>query len=160
MSAHLPHLTHGGARPELVGGRSQICIWLVDDNVAFRNSCVELLEHAGGFLCAGQFDSAEELLAALQKDKAPDVILLDIGLPGMSGLEALPMIKRGSPTPAVIVCSSLMSPAQEHDARSSGAWGVYAKVELSKAIASIVYQAVQMKPRAERVTDYSGQPGL
>ena len=68
-------------------------VWLVEDHALFRETIADLLNEAPDVDCALQFPTCEEALAALENDLLPDVILMDIGLPGMSGLEGVGRIK-------------------------------------------------------------------
>ena len=68
---------------------------IVEDQPAIRQALMILLGGSPGFTCAGAFPSAEAALAAPAAD--PDVVLLDIGLPGLSGIEALDGLRRTWP---------------------------------------------------------------
>ena len=74
-------------------------ILIVDDDALMRRSLAATLEQAGFRTRAAA--NAEELLA-LTAGQPPDLILLDIGLPGMDGMEALRTLRRQSPTLPVI----------------------------------------------------------
>jgi two-component system chemotaxis response regulator CheB len=64
-------------------------IAIVEDQRAFRDALVALIGGTPGFSVVGAFGSAETALDRIDA-AAPDVLLLDIGLPGQSGLAALP----------------------------------------------------------------------
>lgn len=64
-----------------------IRVLLIDDHAMIREGCRRVLEAAGGVEVVGQAGTAEEGLA-LARTLNPDVVLLDLRLPGMSGLEA------------------------------------------------------------------------
>ncbi|MBX3725638.1 MAG: response regulator transcription factor [Xanthomonadales bacterium] len=64
-----------------------IKVLLIDDHAMIREGCRRVLESAGGVDVVGQAGSAEEGLVLARKLR-PDVIVLDLRLPGMSGLEA------------------------------------------------------------------------
>src|SRR5688572_9754923 len=66
-----------------------IRVWLTDDNAGFRELLEQLLVRSGGFNCELQFNSAESLLDGLTTEPAPDVILLDVEMGGMTGVDAL-----------------------------------------------------------------------
>src|SRR4051794_30859970 len=85
----------GGVRENgAAGGRSGLLqVWLVDDSENFRSLLGALLEDEGGMQCARQFPTAEAVIAALEKEMPPDVILLDIRMPGMGGIAAVRPIK-------------------------------------------------------------------
>lgn len=75
-------------------------ILMVDDDPLMRRSLVFSLEQAGYRVSA--CGSAEEALAAVETLQ-PDLVLLDIGLPGMDGLEALRQLQRICPAPVIFV---------------------------------------------------------
>src|SRR4029077_4648026 len=87
-----------GARPlaeqnATAVGDEAICIWLVDDNDRYRTLLAEILEGEADFDCARQFSSGKAVIEALARETPPEVILLDIDMGGMSGLEAIRPIK-------------------------------------------------------------------
>ena len=78
-------------------------IWLVEDNALFRETIADLLNDSPDLHCAMCFASCEEALTALESDLLPDVILMDIGLPGISGIEGVSRIKALTPAVPVIM---------------------------------------------------------
>ena len=75
-------------------------ILVVDDDVLMRRSLSLQLEQAG--YRAGTAASAEDALSQVKRDQ-PDLILLDVGLPGMDGLEALKHFQQDSDVPVIFV---------------------------------------------------------
>ena len=67
----------------------EIRVWLVEDNEVFRRNVQRVINSLEGMTCDGSFDSAEATFIALQNNAAPDVILLDVQLPGVDGIAAL-----------------------------------------------------------------------
>jgi DNA-binding NarL/FixJ family response regulator len=65
---------------------------VVEDRKRIRESIVDLINVSEGLQCIGSHGSCEALLEVLA-DSLPDVILMDIGLPGMSGIEGVKAIK-------------------------------------------------------------------
>ena len=78
-------------------------LWLIEDNATFRSSLARGLERAGRFVCSGSFPTAEAALAAAGLAEAPMAVLLDVGLPGMDGIEALSRLRERLPAAALIV---------------------------------------------------------
>lgn len=74
--------------------RSPVKVWTVEDNRPFRDMLVRALAKLDGLVCTRNLGSAEELLAALKSEDPPDVILLDVNLPGRSGIESIKDVKR------------------------------------------------------------------
>ena len=75
---------------------------VVEDDRALREKLVEILETAPDIKCLGAFVSAEDALPQIFKKK-PDVVLMDIKLPGMSGIECVDKIKKEFPAMQVLM---------------------------------------------------------
>src|SRR5579859_7824235 len=69
-----------------------IAVSIVEDDAPARNILAEWLHRASGFRCASHYGNAEAALAALPAEK-PAVVLMDINLPGMSGIECVRRLK-------------------------------------------------------------------
>ncbi|MBI1805053.1 MAG: response regulator transcription factor [Ignavibacteria bacterium] len=79
-----------------------IRVAIVEDDEKIRNAYVQILEYAEGLECVGAFESCEAALKQLD-DLLPDVILMDIQLPGMSGIEGVKQIKEFHPSIEIIM---------------------------------------------------------
>ena len=78
-----------------------ITIVLVDDHPVVREGLSAVLEQEADFRVVGAVSSGEELLRVLERQQ-PDVILLDLELPGMSGVEALGRLGRSSSARVIV----------------------------------------------------------
>jgi len=78
-------------------------IWLVEDNVRFAQNIAELINETPGLSCDLVAHSCEEALRHLGTDAAPDILLMDIGLPGMDGIEGIRRVKADAPSIQVIM---------------------------------------------------------
>ena len=113
-----------------------IPVFLVDDHAVVREGIQRLLELEGGIVVVGEAGSAEEALTQLRYC-APKVILMDIRLPGLNGIEATRLIKVQHPDLRVLILSAF---GDEHLAQAieAGADGFVLKTtkraELMEAI--------------------------
>jgi two-component system, chemotaxis family, protein-glutamate methylesterase/glutaminase len=77
-------------------------IVLCDDSRTYATALRRVLEHDGSFDVVGVFTNAEQTLAELPRLK-PDLVTMDVQLPGMSGLDAVAQIMASTPTPIVVL---------------------------------------------------------
>ena len=110
---------------------------LVEDNPAYRKSIGYALNGRDGINLPHQFGTAEiaiQSLLEMDSAKIPDVVLLDLNLPGMSGLEALPWFKKYIPDANVIVLTQSDAEADVLHAIQEGAMGYLLKSSTVKQI--------------------------
>lgn len=105
---------------------SDIQIVLVEDDSVIRDSFQFLLNEEEGYAVTGAFANAEEAIKSVA-GLDPDVVLLDIQLPGISGLQALPKIKALVPDAAVIILSVNEHQDTVFEALAKGAAGYLTK---------------------------------
>jgi two-component system, chemotaxis family, protein-glutamate methylesterase/glutaminase len=82
------------------GVRVVVC----EDSATYRSALVRAIEHGGDLRVVGSFETAEETLAALE-GLSPDLVTMDLELPGMQGLDAVEEIMSARPTPVAVVSS-------------------------------------------------------
>ncbi len=78
-------------------------IWIVEDNLFFQECLTELIDSEKDLFCSHTSTSCEEALQRMEDGKHPDIILLDIGLPGMSGLDGIQKFRQFEPSPQIII---------------------------------------------------------
>ena len=86
--------------------KRNIRILIIEDNVAYRESIETAIDFTDGMELVGYYGTAEIALRNLQQPGLqchPDIILLDLHLPGMSGFEAIPWIQKYAPDTKIIV---------------------------------------------------------
>lgn len=88
--------------------KNRIRVMVVEDSAVVRELLCHIIGGDGRFEIVAAVDSAEDALACLE-EVAPDVITLDIRLPGMNGLEATLQIMARRPTPIVVVSANVES---------------------------------------------------
>jgi DNA-binding NarL/FixJ family response regulator len=106
--------------------KKQIRVSLVDDEVDLRENIAGYVDAAKDFHCVSVYSSAEEALAHLPKEK-PDVILMDINLGGMSGIECVRQLKPQIPGTQVVMLTVFEDTAKIFSALAAGASGYLLK---------------------------------
>ena len=101
-------------------------VLIVDDHPIFRDGLAGLLATLPGVEVAGTAGTAEEALAVI-RETAPDVVLMDINLPGASGVEATRRAAQISPATAVLVISMVDDDDTVFAALAAGARGYVLK---------------------------------
>jgi DNA-binding NarL/FixJ family response regulator len=81
-----------------------IRVTIIEDHEDFREGLFYMLQNTEGFQCAGKFSSVEE---ALRKTPDSDVVLLDIGLPGKSGIDGIPLLRKKLPGAQIVMLTGL-----------------------------------------------------
>jgi DNA-binding NarL/FixJ family response regulator len=133
-------------------------IWIIEDHAAFRRTLLRVLGAENDMRCTEDFDSCEKALVALTKDEAPDLILLDVGLPGMSGLEGIRLIKERSPKTLIVILTVFEDDDKVFSAICAGAAGYLLKTssvtEITQAVRDALAGGSPMTSRiARRVLD-------
>ena len=104
-------------------------VWLIEDNAAYRRSLVKVLGQTPGFTCTGAFGALEDALEALgaRPAAAPQVVLLDIGLPGLDGVSGLPRLRAAAAGARILMLTSFDDPDRIFRAICAGASGYLLK---------------------------------
>jgi DNA-binding NarL/FixJ family response regulator len=116
---------------------NRISVWIVEDDPSFRSAAEELITQTGDMKCKS-FASGETAIAALEHEDAPDVVLLDISLPGMNGIEGLKRIKSTSPGTDVLMFTIHEKNDTIFEAICSGASGYLLKSSPSMKIVDAI----------------------
>lgn len=103
-----------------------IRVSVFDDNNALRDSLYYLISGTPGFAIAGIYPDCSQVLENLKQEPA-DVILMDIDMPGLNGIEATALIKSHLPDVNVLILTSYDDSAKIFDALHSGATGYLLK---------------------------------
>jgi len=104
----------------------QIRVSIVEDNLRLRGSLVKLIELSEGFQCASQHATAEAGLAELPRIK-PDVILMDINLPGKNGVDCVRELKPLLPATQIVMFTVYENTDLIFKALAAGASGYLVK---------------------------------
>ncbi|MDZ5619399.1 response regulator [Nocardioides bizhenqiangii] len=103
---------------------TDVRVLIVDDQEPFRQAMAAVVEATAGFRVAGTAVTGEEALAAAS-ELAPDLVLLDVNLPGISGIEAACSLTSSGASPVVVLLSTYDE--DEFDISGSGATAYVAK---------------------------------
>lgn len=121
-------------------GSKKIRVSIVEDNARLRSSLAKIIELSPGFECVSEHASGEEAVAALPKLK-PDVILMDINLPGINGVECVRQVKPLLPNMQVMMLTVYENTDLIFQALSAGATGYLLKqtppAELLEAVREV-----------------------
>lgn len=118
-------------------------VWIVEDNPEYRATVQELVDLADGLSAPQAFGSGEELFEFLNHHFAPDVMLVDIGLPGMNGIEIVGRLHRLAPDTRLVMLTIHEDNDRIFEAICSGACGYLLKTALPEAILHAVREALQ-----------------
>ena len=85
--------------------KSKTTIMIVEDNRTYRTSLLDIIELSKGLECIGDFNAAEPCLKKMQSGQTdrPDILLLDLNLPGENGMKMLPSFRQTAPETEVII---------------------------------------------------------
>jgi DNA-binding NarL/FixJ family response regulator len=122
-----------------------LCFWLADDDPAIRTLLAEVLSKDGQLRCAGQFSCAEAVLEALDRETAPEVIVLDINMGGMTGIEAIQPIKFAARSTSVFVMTTFYDSVNESRALNAGASGFFVKTDCHERTAERIRASAQCR---------------
>lgn len=140
-----------------------IRLCLVEDNTATRDGFVKLLGHSPEILCLGAYESAEQAEKAIPALK-PDVVLMDVSLPGKSGIECIAKLKPACPGAEWIVLTTHEDTDVIFNALRAGASGYLLKQgapeELVPAIKDVLQGGAPMSGKvARRIVSHFHPPG-
>ncbi|HZE73421.1 MAG TPA: response regulator transcription factor [Pyrinomonadaceae bacterium] len=126
---------------------------IIEDRREIRDGLTMLIDGTEGFRCTGSYRSMEEALSRLGSD-VPDVALCDIGLPGMSGIEGMQILKQRFPNLLLLMLTIYDDDERIFDALCAGACGYLLKktppAKLLEALSEAVKGGSPMSPEVAR----------
>ena len=130
-----------------------ISVALVEDEQATRKGLSLLIEGTAGYRCVGSFPSVEEALRSMVSP-VPDVLLLDINLPGMSGSEGVRLLREKYPSMQILMLTVYDEEEKIFESICNGACGYLLKrtppAQLMDAIRQIHEGGAPMSPEVAR----------
>jgi DNA-binding NarL/FixJ family response regulator len=112
---------------EPTAARPLINVWLVEDNHLFRDTVARALNEVGDMRCSQVFSNAEDALDALLGGAIPDIIMLDIELPGKNGILAASQFKSITPATPIVMLTAFDDGDKIFEAICAGASGYLVK---------------------------------
>jgi DNA-binding NarL/FixJ family response regulator len=140
-----------------------VLIGIVEDDEQIRQGIQTFLNRQEGFTCDWSYGSVEDLLKGLRSGNVPNVLIMDIGLPGMSGIEGMKIVKERHPEIDIVVFSVYNDPKRIFDSLLAGATGYLLKntplEEIKEGIELLANGGSPMSPQiARKVIEYFGKP--
>ena len=131
-----------------------ISVAIVEDDEVIREGVMEYLDSQENMFCSAAKSSVEHFLAVLNDETVPDVILMDIGLPGMSGISGMKLINERYPVVSIIMFTVYIDSHKIFDSLCAGASGYLLKntsfPEMKHAIEIIHAGGSMMSPPIAR----------
>jgi DNA-binding NarL/FixJ family response regulator len=115
---------------------TEVRVLTVDDQVVFRDAARDVINATAGFEAVGDVGSGEEAIDAVERLR-PDLVLLDVRMPGCGGVEAARRIKAANPE-TVVVLISIEEFAD--DAEGSGAAALVRKQDFGPAMLRRIWE--------------------
>ena len=142
---------HDGGGPE-----GLIRVYVVDDHGIVREGMRAFLEMIGDIEIVGEASGGEEALdgiaALATQGRAPDVVMMDLLMPGLDGIAATALIRQRHPAVQVVAVTSFVAEDRVHDALQAGAMGYLLKDAKADEVAAAIRAAhrgqVHLSPAA------------
>jgi DNA-binding NarL/FixJ family response regulator len=130
------------AGPRSSPGTARIKVAIVEDDDWIRENLAGQIDLAPGYCCVSRYRTGEEALAGLPNE-APDVVLMDINLPGLSGIECVRRLKALRPSLTILMLTVYEESDQIFDSLRAGASGYLLKRSAEKELLEAIAQVHQ-----------------
>jgi two-component system, NarL family, invasion response regulator UvrY len=121
------------------GTTKTVSVLIVDDQLPFRAVARAVIGLTAGFEVSGEAETGEDAVAQADA-QPPDLVLMDINLPGINGIEATRRIRASHPDVAVILLSTYSEADLPDDARDVGAIAYVHKEDFGPALVRELWQ--------------------
>ena len=126
-----------------------VSIVIFEDNVRLRDSLTILLNGVDGYSVCGSFENCAQAAAVIARHR-PDIVIMDIGMPGVDGIEGLRIIKEKFPETNIIIHTVLEDEDRLFQCLCGGANGYILKntsfVHLLEAIENVLHGGAPLSP--------------
>jgi len=116
-------------------------ISIVDDDERLRSQFKRMVTRFEGCQCAGLFASGEEALEGIEREK-PDVVLMDINMPGMGGIECVRRLKAAHHDLEIIMLTAYQDTERIFDSLTAGASGYILKRAVGEELQAAIQQVL------------------
>lgn len=134
-----------------------IKVALIEDRREIREGLAMLIDGTDGYSCAGAFATMEDAITGIHQN-LPHVALVDIGLPGMSGIEGIAILKESHPELALLMLTIYDDDERIFKALCAGAFGYLLKktppARLLESIREVIAGGAPMSPAVARKVIY------
>lgn len=118
-----------------------IHLWIIEDHKTYGERLVRALNRLEGISCTQRFTACEDAFTALTTEPAPQVLLLDVGLPGMNGIEGITRLRQLAPNTAIVILTVFEEDDKIFRAICAGAAGYLLKTSNTEDIAAAIRSA-------------------
>lgn len=118
-----------------------IQLWIIEDHKTYGERLARALNRIDGIACTQRFTACEDAFAALATEPAPQVLLLDVGLPGMNGIEGITRLRQLAPNTAIVILTVFEEDDKIFRAICAGAAGYLLKTSNTEDIAAAIRSA-------------------
>ncbi len=132
-----------------------INIWLVEDDTGYRRALQEILNQEEHITCGRTFPTCAKLFEAIETHPHPDLVLMDLGLPGMGGVEGIQKLAIRAPDLAVVVLTVFSDKKKVLESLDAGAAGYLLKSaspqELIRGLQEVFLGGAALSPSIAKV---------
>ncbi len=118
-----------------------IRVWLIEDHKTYGERLARALNRLKGLACDQRFTACEDAIAELASATPPQVLLLDVGLPGMNGIDALAQLRQLAPQTAIVLLTVFEDEDKIFRAICAGVAGYLLKTSSTDDIAAAIRSA-------------------
>jgi len=139
-----------------------IQVWLIEDHKTYGERLARALNRLDGIACPRRFTACEDAISALPQNDAPQVLLLDVELPGMNGIDGIARLRQLAPRAAIVILTVFEDDDKIFRSICAGAAGYLLKTSSTEDIAAAIRSAAAggspINPTiARRVLDMLGK---
>ena len=140
-------------------GFDRLDLWIIEDDEQFGQQLEELIDMSDAFHCTRVFRACEPAVEMLRRDDPPDLVLMDIGLPGMNGIDGIRTIRQITPEAKIVMLTVFEDTNTIIRAISNGATGYLLKGSsletIVESLKSILGGGAPINPQiAKKILDF------